>query len=45
MVENSLGRRDAARTDLTAALVINPYFSPRLVPIARATLTTLGGPR
>ena len=45
MIENSLGQRDAARTDLIAALVINPYFSPRLVPIAHATLTTLGGPR
>lgn len=44
MIENSLGRRAAARADLTAALAINPYFSPRLVPIAHATLATLGGP-
>ena len=45
MIENALGRTDAARADLTTALAINQYFSPRLAPVARAALATLGGPR
>ncbi|WP_344421254.1 tetratricopeptide repeat protein [Pseudonocardia ailaonensis] len=45
MIENSLGQKDAARTDLSAALAINPHFDPLQVPVARATLTQLGGPR
>ena len=45
MIENSLGRTGAARADLTTVLTINPHFSPRLAPIARATLATLDGPR
>ena len=45
MIENALGRTEAARADLTAALTINPYFSPRLAPIARVTLATLGAAR
>jgi tetratricopeptide (TPR) repeat protein len=45
MIESALGRADAARADLTTALAINPHFSPRLAPIARAALLTLGGPR
>lgn len=45
MIENSLGWPAAARTDLTAALTINPYFNPRLARVARATLATFAGPR
>lgn len=45
MIENSLGRTDAARADLAAALAINPHFNPLQAPIARATLAKLGGPR
>jgi len=42
MIENALGQTEVARTDLTAALAINPHFNPLQVPVARATL---GGPR
>jgi tetratricopeptide (TPR) repeat protein len=41
MIESALVRTDAARADLTQALTINPHFSPRLAPIARATLDGL----
>nr|GID84979.1 hypothetical protein Ade03nite_39030 [Actinoplanes derwentensis] len=36
--------RAGARADLTRALHLNPYFSLRYGPSARATLTELGGP-
>lgn len=45
MIEKSLGRTDAARADLTAALTINPHFNPLQVPVAKAALVELGGPR
>ena len=41
MVESALGRRDQARTDLTAALAQNPYFSPLQAPEARTELARL----
>ena len=44
MIETALGRDDAARASLAEALAINPYFSPRHVPIATAKLAQLGGP-
>jgi tetratricopeptide (TPR) repeat protein len=37
----ALGDRDGARTDLEEALHINPYFSLRYVPAARAELAQL----
>ncbi|MCA1657141.1 MAG: hypothetical protein LC713_05460, partial [Actinobacteria bacterium] len=45
MIENSLGQRAAARSDLSAALRINPYFSLLQAPVARRTLAALGGPQ
>ncbi len=39
----ALGRDAQARVDLTTALEINPYFSPRQVPVARQLLTRVGG--
>ncbi len=42
MIELSLGDRTRARTDLTTALAINPYFSPLHEPEARAALARLG---
>ncbi len=42
MIELSLGDRAHARTDLTTALAINPYFSPLHEPEARAALARLG---
>lgn len=45
MIEKAVGRTDAARTDLAAALAINPYFNPLQVPVAHAALAELGGPR
>ena len=42
MINLSLGRADAARTELTTALGINPFFDPLAAPIARQTLTMLG---
>ncbi|HVE99282.1 MAG TPA: tetratricopeptide repeat protein [Mycobacteriales bacterium] len=42
MIAKSLGDRDKARADLTAALEINPHFSLRLAPIARKALAELG---
>jgi tetratricopeptide (TPR) repeat protein len=38
----ALGRRAEAREDLEEALRVNPYFSPRYVPAARAELAELG---
>ena len=35
MIERCLGRTAAARGAFTAALEINPYFSPRWAPVAR----------
>ena len=45
MIESSPGRDGAARDDLTTALRTNPWFSPRLAPLARVTLTALAGPQ
>jgi tetratricopeptide (TPR) repeat protein len=39
----ALGRSSAARADLAQALHLNPYFSVRFAPAARAALATLGG--
>jgi tetratricopeptide (TPR) repeat protein len=44
MIERELGRDGAARRHLREALQINPYFSPLLVPRARAALARLGEP-
>ena len=41
----ALGDRAGARADLTTALRINPYFSLRYVPAARAALARLGAAR
>jgi tetratricopeptide (TPR) repeat protein len=43
MIRAALGQNTGARADLTEALRINPYFSVRHVPIAKATLAHLGG--
>ena len=45
MIESSLGHDGAARDDLATALRTNPWFSPRLAPLARVTLTALAGPQ
>lgn len=42
VIEATLGDRAAARTHLTEALAINPYFSPVDAPAARDLLPTLG---
>jgi tetratricopeptide (TPR) repeat protein len=42
MIELALGDRTAARTHLTEALSINPYFSPLDAPSARRALAELG---
>jgi tetratricopeptide (TPR) repeat protein len=42
MIELSLGQRAAARRDLTAALALNPHFSPLDAPAATAALHRLG---
>jgi Flp pilus assembly protein TadD len=42
MIETALGRVDAARRSLRAALAADPHFSPLQAPIARRTLATLG---
>jgi hypothetical protein len=39
------GAAGAAIDDLATALRTNPWFSPRLAPLARATLTALSGPQ
>ena len=41
MIQSALGHRDAARTSLTTALQINPHFSPRHAPAARAEIAKL----
>jgi tetratricopeptide (TPR) repeat protein len=43
MIEKALGLRADARRSLAAALDLNPYFSPLLVPRARAALAAVGG--
>ena len=45
MIESSLGRDGAAIDDLATALRTNPWFSPRLAPLARVTLTALSCPQ
>ncbi|MDI6105471.1 tetratricopeptide repeat protein [Actinoplanes sp. NEAU-A12] len=45
MILAELGRRDAARADLSAALRFHPHFSVRHAPVARETLTALGAAR
>ena len=42
MIEASLGKDDAARTHLQAALNTNPYFSPLYAPRAEDTISELG---
>jgi len=42
MIELSLGRNGNARRDLSAALALNPHFSPLDVPVATAALHRLG---
>jgi tetratricopeptide (TPR) repeat protein len=42
MIERALGLRAEARRSLTAALDLNPGFSPLLAPRARAALAALG---
>jgi tetratricopeptide (TPR) repeat protein len=44
MIRLALHDRPGARADLTQALKINPHFSLRYGPRARAALTDLGGP-
>jgi pentatricopeptide repeat protein len=41
MIQSALGHREAARASLATALEINPYFSWRHVPVARAELAEL----
>ncbi|MFC7534728.1 tetratricopeptide repeat protein [Actinoplanes sp. GCM10030250] len=43
MILADLGRRDAARVELETALRLDPHFSTRHVPLARAKLTELTG--
>jgi Flp pilus assembly protein TadD len=42
MIERSLGRNGNARRDLSAALALNPHFSPLDAPVATAVLHRLG---
>jgi len=42
MIELSLGRHEDARRDLSAALALNPHFSPLDAPLATAALHRLG---
>jgi tetratricopeptide (TPR) repeat protein len=42
MIELSLGQTAEARRDLSAALALNPHFSPRYAPVAEAALSRLG---
>jgi tetratricopeptide (TPR) repeat protein len=44
MIEARLGMKGQARTDLSKALQINPYFSVLYGQQARQTLASLGGP-
>ena len=41
IIEAALGQKPAARRDLTAALKLNPHFSPIDAPIAQRTLAAL----
>jgi len=41
MINKAMGRTAAARTDLRAALALNPHFNVLQVPVARAALTAL----
>jgi tetratricopeptide (TPR) repeat protein len=43
MIERALGERSAARTSLSAALKLNPGFSPTGSRTARSALAALGG--
>ena len=43
MISYALGDLQRAHDELTAALTINPYFDPLSAPIARQTLTEIGG--
>jgi tetratricopeptide (TPR) repeat protein len=45
IVEAALRMDSAARSDLTMARTINPYFSPLWGPVAEHTLASLGGAR
>ena len=45
MILADLGKRAAARTELETALRLNPHFSARHAPVARAKLASLGGAR
>ncbi|WP_239405095.1 lipopolysaccharide assembly protein LapB [Frankia sp. Cj3] len=45
VIEAALGQRDAAMTDLRAALATDPYFSPLHAPRARTLLAALAGDR
>jgi tetratricopeptide (TPR) repeat protein len=42
MINLSLGKTDAARSELDTALSINPFFDPLAAPVARQTLAALG---
>lgn len=44
VINEALGRDGAARADLSAALALNPHFSPRWGPQAAAILEALAGP-
>lgn len=44
MIEAGVGDTSTARTTLTEALALNPYFSPLSAPRARTALAGLGGP-
>ena len=43
MIQLELGNRAEARRLLSEAVRINPHFSIQYAPLARATLTTIGG--
>jgi tetratricopeptide (TPR) repeat protein len=45
MILTDLGKREAAGPELKTALRLNPHFSARHAPIARATLVSLGQAR
>ena len=45
MILTDLGKPEAARAELETALRLNPHFSARHAPVARATLASLGAVR
>jgi len=45
MILVDLGKREAARVELETALRLNPYFSARHAPVARAMVASLGEAR